>query len=503
MIERLPTPWGSSGSARRARPPEHQGCLAGVREDRAAARLQVLRQRRRGSRRHARGARTPLQRGRVRGGQTDRRLGIPGEDLPGSWAATELVAWYNGHPDFQELEFDLAGRRAIVIGNGNVALDVARMLALTRAEPEATDTTEPAIEAIASSGDRGDRRPRAPRAGLGRRDDARVAGVGRARGRRHRRRPGRARARPRQRGGARGRQRRSFAATSTCCASSPPASPMASPAGSCFGFESRQPSSSGTVAWRLSSSCTTASWRMAKAASAPRRPTCARPCLPTSSFAASATTKPRPSLDEAAQHLAERRRPQADESRATFPPGATSRWIKRGPTGVIGTNKADATETVELLLEDAQVARLPGRDTMGSPRTLAGRGVEPVLYSGWEAIDQAEREAGELLAGRVFSRGPIPRRGLAPQPVPGDPADASSARRLPRPGGPATGCGGRHLGMSRCVECLSCGLQRLVTVEAGECPRCGYVGWAPTASVTEELRRELRDVPAGPAARRT
>ena len=64
------------------------------------------------------------------GAQTDRRLGIPGEDLPGSWSAIEFVAWYNGHPDFQDLAFDLDVERAVVIGNGNVALDVARMLAL-------------------------------------------------------------------------------------------------------------------------------------------------------------------------------------------------------------------------------------------------------------------------------------------------------------------------------------------------------------------------------------
>src|SRR5437867_7327518 len=85
------------------------------------------------------------------GAQSDRRLGIPGEDLPGSWSATELVAWYNGHPDFQELEFDLNVDRAVVIGNGNVALDVARMLALTPEELAPTDTTDPAIEAIGSS----------------------------------------------------------------------------------------------------------------------------------------------------------------------------------------------------------------------------------------------------------------------------------------------------------------------------------------------------------------
>src|SRR6476646_9448324 len=85
------------------------------------------------------------------GAQSDRRLGIPGEDLPGSWSATELVAWYNGHPDFQELEFDLNVERAVVIGNGNVALDVARMLALTTEELAPTDTTDPAIDAIGSS----------------------------------------------------------------------------------------------------------------------------------------------------------------------------------------------------------------------------------------------------------------------------------------------------------------------------------------------------------------
>src|SRR6266508_651749 len=85
------------------------------------------------------------------GSQTDRRLGIPGEELPGSWSATEFVAWYNGHPDFQDLSFDLSVDRAVVIGNGNVALDVARMLALTPEELAPTDTTDPAITAIGES----------------------------------------------------------------------------------------------------------------------------------------------------------------------------------------------------------------------------------------------------------------------------------------------------------------------------------------------------------------
>src|SRR5207244_11132585 len=85
------------------------------------------------------------------GAQTDRRLGIPGEDLSGSWSAFEFVAWYNGNPDFQDLRFDLNVDRAVVIGNGNVALDVARMLALTPEELAPTDTTDPAMEAIGES----------------------------------------------------------------------------------------------------------------------------------------------------------------------------------------------------------------------------------------------------------------------------------------------------------------------------------------------------------------
>src|SRR5213082_83314 len=85
------------------------------------------------------------------GAQTDRRLGIPGEDLPGSWAATEFVAWYNGHPDYQQLEFDLATKRAVVIGNGNVAVDVARLLARTRDELAPTDIADHAVDVICGS----------------------------------------------------------------------------------------------------------------------------------------------------------------------------------------------------------------------------------------------------------------------------------------------------------------------------------------------------------------
>ncbi len=85
------------------------------------------------------------------GAQTDRRMGIPGEDLRGSHPATEFVAWYNGHPDYRDLEFDLSQERAAVVGVGNVAIDVARILCLTPEELRETDMADYAVEALSNS----------------------------------------------------------------------------------------------------------------------------------------------------------------------------------------------------------------------------------------------------------------------------------------------------------------------------------------------------------------
>jgi ferredoxin/flavodoxin---NADP+ reductase len=81
------------------------------------------------------------------GASTDRRLDVPGMGLPGTGSATEFVAWYNGHPDFAERDFDLSGPRAVVIGNGNVALDVARILTV---DPERLAGTDIAPAALAT-----------------------------------------------------------------------------------------------------------------------------------------------------------------------------------------------------------------------------------------------------------------------------------------------------------------------------------------------------------------
>jgi ferredoxin--NADP+ reductase len=86
------------------------------------------------------------------GAEADRELGIPGEDLPGSHAATAFVGWYNAHPDYADREFGLDQvKRAVVIGNGNVALDVSRMLALDDAELRRTDIADHAIEVLGGS----------------------------------------------------------------------------------------------------------------------------------------------------------------------------------------------------------------------------------------------------------------------------------------------------------------------------------------------------------------
>ena len=334
------------------------------------------------------------------GAQTDRRLAIPGEDIPGSWSATEFVAWYNGHPDFQELEFDLSGERAVVIGNGNVAIDVARMLALTPEELAPTDTTDPAIEAIVASGLR-------EIVMLGRRGPAQAAftppelqELGELAGAdvvvdaaqlvldpaseaalEH----------DRERARRNVEILRAFAARE--------------PAGKPRRVELRFLVVAGRDPRRRARR-----GRAGRAQRARRRRRRADPRRPDR----------RHGDDPVRDRLPQRRLPGVglpgvpfDERRGTIPnrdgrvlgadgtpvPGLyCAGWIKRGPSGVIGTNKKDATETVELLLEDARAGLLPpARDPAPDAleRLLLDRGVPFVEYAGWEAIDLSERTAGE------------------------------------------------------------------------------------------------------------
>lgn len=85
------------------------------------------------------------------GAQADRRMGVPGEDTPNSFPATAFVGWYNGHPDYRDLPLDLNVERAVVVGNGNVAMDVARILVTDPDELATTDIADHALAALRQS----------------------------------------------------------------------------------------------------------------------------------------------------------------------------------------------------------------------------------------------------------------------------------------------------------------------------------------------------------------
>jgi ferredoxin--NADP+ reductase len=318
------------------------------------------------------------------GAQTDRPLGIPGEELPGSWAATEFVAWYNGHPDFQELDFDLSGERAIVIGNGNVALDVARMLALTPEELAVTDTTDAAIEAIARSG------------------ISEILVVGR-------RGPVQAAWTPVEVGelgelaGADVVVDPDDLELDDVSAAELEAAPPTVKRSVEFlrEYAARQPSGKPrTIRLRfLRSPVALLGEERVEAVELVRNELVAGRAV------ATGETEVLPA-GIVFRSVGYRGVPVPgvpfDDATATIPnvggrhaPGLyCAGWIKRGPSGVIGTNKKDATETVEGLLEDARAGLLPPRGEGALEELLAERGVEAVLYAGWEAIDAAERAAG-------------------------------------------------------------------------------------------------------------
>jgi len=86
------------------------------------------------------------------GAQTDRHLGVPGEELTGSVAATDVVGWYNGHPHYTDFAMSLHSPRAVVVGNGNVALDIARMLCTEPADLRTTDIADHSLAVLADSG---------------------------------------------------------------------------------------------------------------------------------------------------------------------------------------------------------------------------------------------------------------------------------------------------------------------------------------------------------------
>ena len=313
------------------------------------------------------------------GAQTDRRLGIPGEDLPGSWAATEFVAWYNGHPDYQALQFDLNVERAIVIGNGNVAVDIARMLALTPEELAPTDTTDAAIAAIGSS-------PIEEIVMLGRRGPAQaaftppeLAELGELAG-------ADVIVDPADLEGAEAtdtHSERNLELLHEFAARTPSGKPrrlvlrfFRSPV-AILGDERVE-------AIELVRNTLDADQRAV--------PTDEHETLECGlvfrSVGYRGVALPGVPFDERSGTI-------PNEGGRVAPGVYVAGWIKRGPTGVIGTNKKDATETVELLLADLTQPKGASADDVDA--LLDERGVRRVVYAGWLSIDQVEQAAGAKL----------------------------------------------------------------------------------------------------------
>jgi ferredoxin--NADP+ reductase len=323
------------------------------------------------------------------GAQTDKRLGVPGEALRGSWSATEFVAWYNGHPDYQELQFDLDVDRAVVIGNGNVALDVARMLALTPEELAPTDTTDPAIEAIGTAtlreilivGRRGPAQASWTTQELKEMGELAGADVvvdahdleGADESDTHVQRnmdvlrafAGRTPA---------GKQR----TIRFLFFRSPVALHGDDKVEAIELVRNRLEEQDGYLAAVPTGEHETIE--------------CG---LVFRSVGYRGVGLPDVPFDERRGTILNERGRIVGEERAYC-----AGWIKRGPTGIIGTNKKDATETVNLLLEDVAHGRIEHRESATADAVdslLAERGVDAVLYPGWASIDELERAAGEKL----------------------------------------------------------------------------------------------------------
>jgi ferredoxin/flavodoxin---NADP+ reductase len=347
------------------------------------------------------------------GSPVDRALGIPGEDLPGAHPATEFVGWYNGHPDYTDLELDLVcSERAVVIGNGNVALDVARMLCLTHAELAGTDIADHALEVLENSriseivvvGRRGPAQTSFTNPELlelGELSDADVI-VEQAE-------LERALAVPDANAEADAISRRNVEILRSYAARRPtghrkrivlrfllsPAALTAEEHGRVGAVEcvrnELHPDNEGTLRARASSERETIPAGLVFRAIGYR-----------------GVPLPGVPFDERAGTI-----PNIG-GRVTDPAtGAALRgeyvvgWIKRGPTGVIGTNKKDAQETVSAILgdlngagDDTERLRQSGRgDPQSVEDLLLARQPALVRYEGWSEIDRHERALGAA-AGR-------------------------------------------------------------------------------------------------------
>jgi ferredoxin--NADP+ reductase len=334
------------------------------------------------------------------GASVDRRLGIPGEDLPGSTSATEFVAWYCGHPDVEADRFRLDARSVAVVGVGNVALDVTRLLVRSADELSTTDLPDHVLQALRAS----------------RVEEVHVVG---------RRGPLQARFTA--------KELREIGELSGADVLVDAADLEVGDAAA--GLLTAEP----TLRRNLD---VLRGWAERAPAGRPRRVHLhflRRPVEVLGTDRVTGLRLERTVVDEAGvatgtgetsvldvamvlRSVGYRGVPVPglpfDESRGVVPhdrgrvlrdgavaPGEyVAGWIKRGPTGVIGTNKSDAQETVTALLADAPaLPAAPVRDPDAVLRLLAERGVDVVTWQGWRAIERAEARLGREL-GRERSK---------------------------------------------------------------------------------------------------
>ncbi|MET7853310.1 FAD-dependent oxidoreductase [Streptomyces avermitilis] len=331
------------------------------------------------------------------GAATDRHLGIPGEELPGSWSATEFVSWYSAHPDSVADSFVRGARSAVVIGVGNVAVDVTRILARGPSELSPTDMPQAALTALAASritdihmvGRRGPSQARFTTKELRELDtlpdtdvvvDQRELALDPAY------------ADPSELPAA---QRRNVEVLRAWAQAPPKGGPrrirprfflrpveLLDDGGhvGAVRFERTAPDGRGGVAG-------TGRYEDIEAQLVLRSVGYRGVPLEGLPFDAEQGTVP---------HLAGR----VLRDGAVSPGEYVAGWIKRGPTGVIGTNRPCAKETVTSLLADAPV--LVRREVPDDPMAvLCAEGLRPVEWAGWQAIERAEAELGASLGRNV------------------------------------------------------------------------------------------------------
>jgi ferredoxin--NADP+ reductase len=327
------------------------------------------------------------------GAATDRHLGVPGEELPGSWSATEFVSWYSAHPDSVADGFVIGARTAVVIGVGNVAVDVTRMLARGAAELSPTDMPQAALTALAAS------------------HVTDISMVGR-------RGPSQARFTT--------KELRELGALPDTEVVVDPEELALDPA---FADPSGLPAANRRNVEVLRG------WAAAPPESRTRRirlrfflrPVEILPdrgrvgavrferTVPDGRGGVTGTGRyedieaqvvlrsvgyrgvPLEGLPfDMEQGTVPNRAGRVLRGGAVAPGEYVAGWIKRGPTGVIGTNRPCAKETVTSLLEDAPT--LVRRDLPEDPlAALRAEGVTPVDWTGWQAIERAEAELGASL----------------------------------------------------------------------------------------------------------